>query len=85
MGHFGVVPSQHMFQVFIVLGLQSKDCCQKKDKRHQAEQETMNQASSFPVYDEVLYESAHHMLDKFCWVVTGLKGSACNACFCLVG
>lgn len=67
-GHSGLAPFCHMFSVFIVLGLKSKDCCQKKDKHHQAEQETMNQVSSFPAY-----ESAHHMLDKFFWTVTGLK------------
>lgn len=39
----------------------------------------MNQASSFPAYDEVLYESAHHMLDKFYWAVTGLKGCILHA------
>lgn len=55
-----------MFPVFIVfLLLKSKDRCQKKDKSHQAEQETMNQTSAFPAYDEVSYESAHHMVDKF--------------------
>lgn len=73
-GHLGFVPSRHMFSVFIVLVLKSKDCCQKKkDKSHQAEKETMNQTSSFPAYDEVLYESVRHMVDKFSWTCTWMK------------
>ncbi len=83
-GRFGFFPSRHMFPVFIVLLLKSKDCCSGKDKSHQAEQETMNQTSSFPAYDEVLNESVQHMVDKFYWTLPGWKGwlySACNPCF----
>lgn len=69
-GHFGFIPSYHVFLVFIVLVLKGKDCSQK-DKSHQAEQETMNQMSFIPEYDEVLFESAHHMVDKFSWTVPG--------------
>lgn len=70
-GHFGFVPSRHVFPVFIVLVFEKQRLLsEKKDKSHQAEQETMNQTSSFPAYDEV-YESVHHMVDKFSWTVPG--------------
>lgn len=39
----------------------------------------MNQTSSFPAYDDPLYESAHHMVDKFSWTVPGWEGCFLHA------
>lgn len=64
------------FQFLLFWFWKAKTAVKKKDKSHQAEQETMNQTSSFPAYDEVLYESARHMVDKFSWIVPGWKGLA---------